>query len=187
MERRAGYDALDTDALCTSAGDRMKVRFKITTSLANDVRSNLRRPHPFAYERVGFISAGMSASGSDLLVMAREFRPVEDDEYLNDQTVGAMMGPEAIRKALQWAMSEKAALFHVHSHGGHGRPGFSGIDLRENAKFVPDFLKVAPRFGHGAIVLSDDSAFGQIWLSRTHSAEFFDHFVGVGTPLENWS
>ena len=165
----------------------MKVRFKITTALLTEIRNDLRRPHPFAYERVGFISAGLSTSGEGLLVLARQYRPVAGDEYLNDPTVGAMMGPDAIRNALQWALRDGVAMFHVHTHGGHGVPGFSRIDLRENAKFVPDFFKVAPQCAHGAIVLSDTAAHGLIWVSRPRPNHFITSFVEVGVPLRKWS
>ena len=165
----------------------MKVRFKITTSLLTAIRSDLRRPHPFAHERVGFISAGLSAVSDGLLVLAREYRPVADDEYLDDRTVGAMMGPDAIRNALQWALQESVAIFHVHTHGGNGIPRFSGIDLRENAKFVPDFFKVAPQCAHGAIVLSDTAAHGLIWVGRSRPNHFITSFVEVGVPVRKWS
>ena len=165
----------------------MKVCFKITTVLLAAIRSDLRRPHPFAHERVGFISAGLSAVSDGLLVLAREYRPVADDEYLDDRTVGAMMGPDAIRNALQWALQESVAIVHVHTHGGNGIPRFSGIDLRENAKFVPDFFKVAPQCAHGAIVLSDTAAHGLIWVGRSRPKHFITSFVEVGVPVRKWS
>ena len=165
----------------------MRVRFKITSRLLAAIRGDLRRPHPFARERVGFISAGFSAACEDLLVLAREYRPVADDEYLDDPPVGAMMGPDAIRNALQWALKDGVALFHVHTHGGRGIPGFSGIDLRENAKFVPDFFKVAPQCAHGAIVLSDTAARGLIWICRSRPNHFISSFIEVGIPLRQWS
>ena len=143
VEPCAPNPAVARHAVRASEGCRMKVRFKITTALLTTIRVDLKRPHPYAFERVGFVSAGLSASSDDILVLAREYRPVNDDEYLPDPSVGAMMGPEAIRHALQWAMQEGVALFHVHTHGGSGIPSFSDIDLRENAKFVPDFFKVA--------------------------------------------
>ena len=164
----------------------MKVHFKITSALLMSIRTDLRRPHPFARERVGFVSAGLSASGDKVLVLAREYRPVLDDEYLCDPSVGAMMGPTAIRRALQWAMQDSVALFHVHTHGGRGMPSFSGIDLRENAKFVPDFLKVAPRSAHGAIVLSDTAGYGQVWFDRSQPQHLITSFVEVGVPLRKW-
>ena len=165
----------------------MKVRFKITTALLTTIRTDLKRSHPFAYERVGFISAGLSVSRDEVLALARGYRPLNDDEYLADPSVGAMMGPEAIRGAMQWTMQDGVALFHVHTHGGSGIPRFSGIDLRENAKFVPDFFKVAPQCAHGAIVLSDTAAHGQIWFHRSQPHQFITSFVEVGVPLRKWS
>ena len=53
--------------LRTSEGGCVKVYFKITTALLTAIRSDLQRPHPFAHERVGFISAGLSAFNSGLL------------------------------------------------------------------------------------------------------------------------
>lgn len=164
----------------------MKALFKITHALLAEIRADLIRPHAFAHERVGFISAGLSSMGHDLVVMARRYRAVRDEDYLNDRTVGAMMGREAIRNALEWAMQAGHAVFHVHTHGGHGVPGFSGVDIRENRKFVPDFFKVAPQCAHGALVLSDDAARGQIWVDRTGAPLPIHSFVEVGPKLVKW-
>jgi hypothetical protein len=40
----------------------MNIRFKITSALLATVRIDLRRPHPFAHERVGFVAAGLAAA-----------------------------------------------------------------------------------------------------------------------------
>jgi len=164
----------------------MRLHFRITRALLDSVRIDLRRPHPFAHERVGFISAGLSAADEDVLIVAREYRAVLDEDYLRDPTVGAMMGAEAIRKALQWAMQDRLALFHVHTHGGQGLPGFSRIDLRENAKFVPDFLKVTPQCAHGAIVLSDNAARGQLGFDPRQPCMPIDSFAEIGAPIRKW-
>lgn len=164
----------------------MNIRFKITSALLTTIRIDLRRPHPFAHERVGFIAAGLAVAHDELIILAREYRPVRDDEYLPDPSVGAMMSAEAIRRARQWAMDERAAIFHVHTHGGRGIPGFSGVDVRENAKFVPNFVSVAPHAVHGAIVLSDTAAFGQVWLDRKSPQPFITGFSEVGMPVRNW-
>ena len=165
----------------------MKIRFKITSALLTTIRIDLQRPHPFAHERVGFIAAGMAAAHDELLILAREYQPVQDDEYLPDPSVGAMMSAEAIRRARQWAMDGRAAIFHVHSHGGRGIPGFSGVDVRENAKFVLNFVSVAPQCVHGAIVLSDTAACGQVWLDRTSPQPRISAFTEVGMPIHSWS
>jgi proteasome lid subunit RPN8/RPN11 len=164
----------------------MSVRFKIMRSLLDTIRRDLARPHPFAHERVGFVSASAAAAADEIIVLARAYRPVADLDYLPDPSVGAMMGPEAIRKALQWAMSENVAIFHIHTHGGGGRPGFSEIDLREQAKFVPNFFQLAPKRPHGALVLSGNSAFGHIWLDDDRPFEALTSFVEVGSPIGGW-
>jgi hypothetical protein len=164
----------------------MRVRFKITTALLASIRADLGRPHAFAYERVGFILAGVAQSASGVLVLAREYQPVADEDYLPDDSVGAMMGPEAIRKAMEWALMKKVSIFHVHSHGGRGIPGFSAVDARESAKFVPDFLKVAPGIIHGAVVLSDDAAAGRFWVFGNSGPREVSEFVEVGMPLRKW-
>lgn len=164
----------------------MKIRFKIMQPLLAAARTDLRRPHHIAHERIGFIAAGLAAAHDELLILAREYRPVADEDYLDDPSVGAMISAAAIRKVRQWAMDSRAAIFHVHTHGGHGVPGFSHVDNRENAKFIPNFVSVAPHAVHGAIVLSDTAAFGQVWMGRAALHPFITTFTAVGAPINSW-
>jgi hypothetical protein len=164
----------------------MMIHFKATVQLLTAVQVDLARPHPFAAERVGYIAAGMSWSSEGLLLLARAYRPVADDDYVEDHSVGAMIGPEAVRKAFQWALDEPCALLHVHSHGGFGRPSFSSVDTRENAKFVPGFFNVMPRYAHGAIVLSSDMAIGSLWIGKRAKPVPIDRFSIVGAPIKTW-
>ena len=187
MERRVGQPTLDEHADGAFAISRMSTHFKITSALLAAIRGDLARPHTFAAERMGFIAAGLSSSGDDLLVLARSYRPLLDMDYQYNPTVGAMMSPEALRKALQWAMKDGVALFNVHTHGGRGRPGFSGTDLSEQKRFVPNFLQVAPQCAHGALVLSDNAAHGHIWLAEEHAPKVISRFTEVGVPLVQWS
>lgn len=164
----------------------MRSRFKITKGLLASIRADLGRPHPFAYERVGFVLAAAAQSASDVLVLAQEHHPVADEDYLPDSSVGAMMGPEAIRKAMEWALMKKVCIFHVHSHGGRGIPRFSAVDVRESTRFAPDFLKVAPQMIHGSIVLSDDAAAGRWRVSGNSGPHDVSEFVEVGIPMRKW-
>jgi len=165
----------------------VKIHFKIRRDLLREVRRDLARPHSFAAERVGFMAAGFSSTADELAVLARGYRGVSDEDYLPDHSVGAMMGPEAIRKAVQWATSEGVGMFHVHAHHGRGHPRFSGVDLREQAKFVPNFFEYAPQCAHGALVLSDVFAYGHIWLGDDRPYDVVTRFVEVGVPLKEWS
>src|SRR3546814_878217 len=153
---------------------------------SSDVCSSdlLRRRHAFAYERVGWISAGVSRIGDgSLFLLAQDYHPVEDADYIDDPSVGAMMGSKAIRKALQRSYQSRTAALHVHMHEHRGRPGFSGTDIRENAKFVPDFFNVAAHVPHGAIVLSADNIAGDLWLARGQGPLPIARFTAVGATL----
>lgn len=159
----------------------MMVAFKITGRLLGRACEDLNRPHPFAAERVGFFSCRVGAlKPAGWVVLAHDFHPVDGADYLRDRSVGAMMGPTAIRKALQVALSKEVGMFHVHIHGHRGRPWFSDIDLRETAKFVPDFWHVRPHLVHGAIVLSLDSAAGLCWHPQSPEPVIFSKFSVVG-------
>jgi hypothetical protein len=162
----------------------MRVAFKITGTLLGDVYHDLRRPHPFAAERVGFLSCRIGALKPDgLVVLAHEYHTVADADYLPDDAVGAMMGPGAIRKSLQIALSREVCMFHLHIHEHCGRPRFSGVDLRETAKFVPDFWHVRPHMVHGAIVLSIDSIVGLCWHPQASAPLPISDFSVVGAPM----
>lgn len=141
----------------------MKYGFRITHELLSQIHADLSRPHRFAFERVGFIRCQVGIHGDRCVVLAESYQPIEDDDYLESDTMGALMGPAAIRKALQEAYRGGFSMFHVHRHDHHGVPEFSRVDVQENAKFVPDFWKVAPTRPHGAIVLSWNAATGAAW------------------------
>ncbi len=163
----------------------MKIHFKITTTLLENVRADLERRHSFAAERVGFIGckiAGLQANG--LLILAQSFHSVQDDDYLRNSHVGAMMGPSAIREALEVAYREPLAMFHVHMHDHSGEPWFSRIDLPDASNFVPDFWHVRPDLPHGAIVLSCDSMAGLCWIPGLKKPVRISEFKVVGGPMQ---
>lgn len=162
----------------------MTVHFKITRVLTHQIREDLARAHSFAAERVGFVTCRVGALPSGgIVVLAHDYHPVADEDYLPDHTVGAMMGPAAIRKAMQHAYCSQSAMFHVHMHEHHGAPWFSRTDLREAARFVPDFWNVRPEMPHGALVLSLDSVAGVCWLSSSREMVKISKITIVGAPL----
>ncbi len=144
----------------------MNIIFRTTEDFMAEVRGDLERPHAFAHERVGFISVRAAEGRDNIVLIAEEYHPVADIDYLRDPTVGAMMGAEAIRKALELALLNRVGMFHVHMHTFPGRLWFSRIDLSEQLRFIPDFFTVQPKMPHGAIVLSPSSAAGRAWTSR---------------------
>jgi len=162
----------------------MKVILKITDDLLRSVLQDLRRRHAFALERVGFLLCRPDAlPGGGLAIFAGAFHSVADEDYLDDHTAGAVMGPNAIRKALQVSYNKNASMLHVHIHEHKGKPSFSGIDNLETSLFVPDFWHVQPALPHGAIVLSKDSAFGKCWIPGADRPQEITDFLSIGAPI----
>lgn len=163
----------------------MNVVFRISRNLLQVVRHDLARPHRFASERVGFLACRPGALGAnEVVILGQTFHSVADDDYVESDSVGAMMGTSAIRKALQLAYSNRLSMFHVHEHEHWGRPRFSSIDLRESAVFVPDFWHVSPLYPHGALVLSKDSVTGLCWYPGVKNPMPITEIVVVGAPME---
>jgi hypothetical protein len=159
----------------------MKARLKITGFMLDMIREDLERPHAFAYERVGFLTCGATVTPhGELILLVRDYQPVADEDYQHDPTVGANIGAAAIRKGLQRAYRPPAALIHVHSHGGIGRPEFSGVDLDSAGELVPSFFNAVPRMPHGVVVFSHDSARGLLWPAADQQPTYVEGFVRVG-------
>jgi hypothetical protein len=156
--------------------------FRMTTGFAELVRHDLSRAHVHAHERVGFITAKAAVTASGLTMIAAEYHPVADEDYIRDARVGAMMSEDAVRKALQICWKSKCAMVHVHMHEHKGLPWFGRLDLKENGRFMPDFFNVQPSLPHAALVLSHDAAAGLVWPDRGLSPVRFDEVVEVGRP-----
>jgi hypothetical protein len=148
------------------------------------MRADLERPHQFADERVGFVTCRFALNPDGrLLILAHNYYPVADEDYLADPRYGALIGSGAFRKAMQLAYSQNVGIFHIHLHFHKGAPKPSMIDLRETSVFVPDFFHVRPDLAHGAVILSRDSISGRVWQPDDLKPHPIDQFILVGAPL----
>jgi len=160
----------------------MRIGFRTPLGFFDTVRRDLVRRHPFAAERVGFVLAGATLAGQDIVLLARSYEPVDDGDYLPDPRVGAMLGPDAIRKAMQAALRTGSGLFHIHMHDHAGPPFFSKVDRRESRRFVPSFFNANPKVPHGVLLLSADASRGQVWLSPRAEPQEFAMISWPGRP-----
>src|SRR5439155_21089679 len=106
-----------------------------------------------------------------------------DEDYMHDPMVGARIGQDALRKALNLALLNPVGVLHVHMHMEGRRLWFSHIDLTEQLKYVPDFFKVRRTMPHGALVLSPGSVAGRVWLNEQRIAPI-NEFAIAGTQLQ---
>jgi hypothetical protein len=139
------------------------IRLRMTTSLVEMMLEDLRRPHPFAFERIGFLCCRQSRVPSGYLLLGYRYVAIDDERYIRDQAVGARFDATAIRTGMQLALTDGITIFHVHAHEHAGVPRMSRIDACEMQQLMPCFVNVCPERLHGALVLSADRACARVW------------------------
>ncbi len=163
----------------------MKIQFRLPQDLLAGVRADLERPHSFAAERVGVLYCRFNNVGkSALLILGHHYVSLPDDQYIEDQRFGAVIGPEAFRDIIQHVYDDPVGAFHVHMHPGKGKPKPSGTDKVETAKFVPDFFHGRPDVPHGALILTKESISGRVWLREDGKPKQIDEFRLTGFPMK---
>lgn len=138
----------------------MKAVFKIHQALMRTIQEDLALSHERAHERVGFVACRAAQIEDGVMVLAESYYPVDDENYLEDTSVGALINGSAIRAALQISLNKNVGMFHVHMHEHFGNPRLSRVDLEDSRKLIPDFFNVTPFMPHGTVILSKDRAFG---------------------------
>lgn len=162
----------------------MTIKLRIPIKLLHVMLTDLGRPHDFAHERVGFMFCRQTMFPSGSLVLPYKYAPIRDDQYIEDETVGARFNSSSIHGAMQGALAEGASTFHVHLHRHNGTPGFSTIDNREMGALMPCFVNVRPDRVHGALVLSLDSAAGKAWSIDWQGGRPLGRITFVGTRMK---
>jgi hypothetical protein len=161
----------------------MKIQVRLQQALLHEIYADLTRPHSFVHERVGFLTCSAAYAGNDLLLLGQRWHVVADDDYIDDPRAGATIGGRAFRQVFQFIHSAPQTLLHVHMHDHRGPPRFSRTDERSMREFVPGFFNVCPTYPHGAMVLSQDSGSGSVWLGPESAPHSIDRLDLIGVPL----
>ena len=87
------------------------IKIKIRNDLREAMLKDLRRPHKFAAERIGFMltTCKRFANGS-YIIYATDYIPVDDSDYIRDKYVGASISSTAIRKAMQIVLEKNVII-----------------------------------------------------------------------------
>lgn len=165
----------------------MKVEIKLTGFLYDQIVADLIRPHPFAAERVGFVFAriGSLADHGKLILLSR-YHSIPDEHCIDDPTVGARIGSDAMTWAMQAVYHGRPAhegIFHIHLHGHDGETGMSRTDAREIPRLIPGFQSVGREAAHGIIILSSDHGSGWVWLPGHKDAISAEQISVIGAPV----
>ena len=148
------------------------IKMRLPGSLYQSMLADLKRTHKFAYERVGFLYARTTVlSDQARIITFTGYDPVNDTDYIEDDSVGARIGSTAIRGAMQKVLDGDCSGFHVHLHNHHGQPWPSGDDKEGLPGIVESFANVKPTQPHGILILSKDSFYALVKVNGE------EHFV----------
>jgi hypothetical protein len=136
----------------------MNLSIRIPQLVLSLARQDLARPHPFAYERVGFFRC--RPTGRPDLVVISGYDPVPDENYVHDSTAGACIGSAAIQSAMQRILMHKVGQIHIHQHEHRGLPSPSRTDSANQPRLVTSFRNLDPQVPHGFMILSETHAWG---------------------------
>lgn len=165
----------------------MKVEIRLTGSLHGEILRDLARPHPFAAERVGFVFGRVGTlAGEGRLIVLNRYHSIPDKKYIEDPSVDAKIGSDAITGAMQavyYGRPAREGVFHIHVHPHRGETGMSGVDARETPKMMPGFQSVGREAAHGIIILSLDHGAGWVWLPGRKDPIAADTISVIGKPL----
>lgn len=156
---------------------------RLPRPLYQEALADLKRRHPFAAERVGFLFVRVGSTDGAVLLLGCGYAPVADAEYVEDLGVGARINSTAIRSAMQRVLDTRQGVFHVHLHEHRGAPRFSWVDTREHGRLVPSFQAVGPKSVHGALVFSLNGAGAVAWPADALDPVVVDRISVVGYPL----
>lgn len=163
----------------------MMIRFRMPKQIEREVRRSLMQPHPFAFERVGFIFTKITRCGAgDVLVLVTGYDPVPDDDYINDPNVGARINSSAIRRTMQRVLNTGEGAFHVHIHDHNGATGPSHTDQQELRPMMQSIRNAAPQTAHGLLILSRDAAWAEALIPDSLQFQRIGKISVVGFPTE---
>lgn len=165
----------------------MNVHVRMTRKLYDEIKADLSRPHEFASERIGFISAKLGGRDSQTkFVLLSSYHPVVDSHYIEDDYVGARINASAIREAMQWVLDTGDGCYHVHMHPHLGSPRLSFTDEKEIPPIVSSLRVVGKHASHGIIVLSRNNATGYVWLPNNSKSIIAETVSIIGYPTWVW-
>lgn len=165
--------------------EKNTIQFRISKEIHIKMFKDLERSHHFAYERVGFLFAKtIVLSPNHYLIIATDYRPVEDDNYIDDPEVGAKINSTAIRNAMQDTFDKKCGCFHVHIHNHKGKPYPSPTDREGLPGIVDGFANIASKHANGFLILSKDAFYTAIKVGGSDKLFEATSITVVGYPMQ---
>lgn len=143
----------------------MYIELQATAQFLDNIRIDLDRPHPFAAERVGFVTTELHGDMQvgKVIILSR-YLSVPDNEYVPNELVGAEIGRVAIRRMLGEILSSRQGIMHVHMHDHDGIPRLSRTDATGLPPMIRGFQNLSLDVANGILLLSRNALNAWVWL-----------------------
>lgn len=161
-----------------------QIKFRIPKFVYELMQEDLRKPHPFAYERVGFLfTKTILLFDTSYLIVATDYLPIADEDYIEDMNVGAKINSNSIRTAMQGIVDRNGGCFHVHLHNHSGKPYPSFTDQESLPGIVNSFSNIASKQANGILILSRDGFYTDIKYGNETQTYKANTISVVGYPF----
>lgn len=160
------------------------LHLRIPKQIYDYMLTDIRRKNEFADERVGFLFINKGQAEESILLLASDYLPVADSNYIKDNSVGAKINSTAIREVMQKILDSGHGVLHVHMHEFIGNPCFSKVDVENIQLLIPSFKSVAPKAINGALLIQNKFITSLVWLPREEKPRTIDRLTIIGRPLE---
>ncbi|MFG1520357.1 hypothetical protein [Halobacteriovorax sp. ZH1_bin.1] len=158
----------------------MKTKFR--EGLFEEVIESLKRPHPFAFERVGYFLGEIKEG----VLLLDEWMEFEDFLYEENEEVGARIGGEGMTMLMEKAFSSKKSFFHTHLHDFQDEPYFSSVDMRSLLEVTPSLFDFTETCPHGAILIGRKKS-RLVWWDQKQCLSKNEQLINYGLgPRRNY-
>lgn len=116
-------------------------------------------------EHGAVIEAGIAESARGVRLLAREVFLARDGvDYVPGTRGYRQLVPNFIGQRIRHCRDERLVYLAVHNHGGRGDVSFSPQDMASHERGYPALSDIARGMAVGALVFSEDSVAGDIWM-----------------------
>lgn len=165
--------------------NKPKVKIRISASLLERMMLDLKRPHKYAHERVGYsYSRSTKLSNGDWIICFFDYEAIKDSWYLKDSSVGAHINADAVNQSIQRSYTEQVGSFHTHLHDfSSGIPEWSCTDLDDLPKLPKNALRYSKQQPHGLLLLGSQGVNALVLLPDESELIKPELITVVGSPL----
>jgi len=165
--------------------NKYNIKIRIPKEILNSIKEDLKRPHSFAYERVGFLfTKSKRLKNNTILILGVDYSPIPDLDYIEDHKVGAKINADAIRMAMQSILDRKCGCFHVHLHEINGMPSPSFTDNNGIKGVLDSFSNISRTQLNGMLILSEDSLYASLKIPAEIKMFLPKLITIIGYPME---